>query len=260
MVDGPCVVDATLSRWATLGKGVWSLLDAAVGALLLFDADGRAVAGEIDSFQQSNRYLLPDGGTVWGLLTMTIVRDANGTPQHFVAQIQDITSRKTTEGGLRRYTAQLNTLSGQDPLTGLSNQRACEAALEVWLSLLAMGGSPCSILLVGVHGDDAAISAAAGSLTAASRDTDLVAYLGAGDGDLRFSHDSAVPGASVRDFMSFSAPRPPDLPATRGCSPAGTRARRNLAAAGACRRPAGDAGLVLESTGGRRSRLRRLCR
>jgi hypothetical protein len=81
MVDGPCVVDATLSRWATLGKGVWSLLDAAVGALLLFDADGRAVAGEIDSFQQSNRYLLPDGGTVWGLLTMTIVRDANGTPQ-----------------------------------------------------------------------------------------------------------------------------------------------------------------------------------
>jgi hypothetical protein len=118
-----------------------------------------------------------------------------------VAQIQDITSRKTTEGGLRRYTAQLNTLSAQDPLTGLSNQRACEAALEVQLSLLTMGGSPCSILLVGVHGDDAAISAAAGSLTAASRDTDLVAYLGAGDGDLRFSHDSAVPGASVREGM-----------------------------------------------------------
>ncbi len=189
----------------------------------------RSLAGEIDSFQQSMRYLLPDGGIVWGLLTMTIVRDANAAPQHFVAQIQDITSRKTTEGELRRYTEQLNTLSGQDPLTGLSNKRAFEAAMEVQLSLLGAGGSPCSVLLVCVHEGDATVSAAAESLAAASRDTDLVAYLGdgelavllpsgdahtaaaiaqrtrvalAGGGDLRFSHGSAGPGDSVCDFMS----------------------------------------------------------
>jgi PAS domain S-box-containing protein len=204
------------------------------------EAIRRGLAGEIDSFQQSKRYLLPDGVTVWGLLTMTIVRDANATPQHFVAQIQDITSRKTTEGELRRYTAQLNTLSGQDPLTGLSNRRAFESALETQLSLLEAGGSPCSMLLVGVHGDDAAVSAAAESLTAASRDTDLVAYLGdgelavllpssdtrtaaaiarrtrvalAGEGDLRFSHGCATPGVGVWDFMSSLRK---SLPASQG--------------------------------------------
>jgi PAS domain S-box-containing protein len=189
----------------------------------------QTLAGEIDSFQQSKRYLLPDGGIVWGLLTMTIVRDANAAPQHFVAQIQDITTRKTTEGELRRYTAQLNTLSGQDPLTGLTNRRAFEAALEVQLGLLEAGRSPCSVLLVAVQGDDSAIGEAARSLTAATRDTDLVAYLGAGElavllpsgdtrtaaaiaqrtrvalageGDIRFSHGSAVRGVSVWDLMS----------------------------------------------------------
>src|ERR1019366_1615311 len=79
----------------------------------------RALAGEIDSYQISKRYLLPDGGIVWGLLTLTIVRDASDAPQHFVAQVQDITDRKTSQGELRRYAAQLQALSKQDPVTGL---------------------------------------------------------------------------------------------------------------------------------------------
>jgi PAS domain S-box-containing protein len=58
----------------------------------------RARRGEIDTFQQSKRYLLPDGGFVWGLLTLTIVRDAEGSPLHFVAQIQDITARRRPKG------------------------------------------------------------------------------------------------------------------------------------------------------------------
>jgi PAS domain S-box-containing protein len=42
----------------------------------------RALAGEIDSFQQAKRYVLPEGGIVWGLLTISISRDARGAPQH----------------------------------------------------------------------------------------------------------------------------------------------------------------------------------
>jgi len=121
----------------------------------------RARRGEIDTFRQSKRYLLPDGGIVWGLLTLTIVRDAGGAPLHFVAQIQDITARKTSEGELRRYAAQLESLSEHDPLTGLSNQRAFEVALAAELCLVEAGSGACTVLLARVPGGDSAIVAAA---------------------------------------------------------------------------------------------------
>jgi PAS domain S-box-containing protein len=141
----------------------------------------RALAGEVDSYQQSKRYLLPGGGIVWGLLTVTIVRDAKGAPQHFVAQVQDITDRKTSEGELRRYAAQLEALSEHDPLTGLLNQRAFEIALAEQLHVHVAGGTTCSVLLAEIDGDDRAVADAAQALAGVSRDTDLVAHLGQGE-------------------------------------------------------------------------------
>jgi PAS domain S-box-containing protein len=140
----------------------------------------RALSGKIETFQQSKRYLLPDGGMMWALLTLTIVRDGDGVPLHFVAQIQDITARKTAEGELRRYATQLESLSEQDPLTGFSNRHAFEGALAAELCVLEAGGSGCSVLLASIQGGDSAVIAAAGSLQRASRDTDLVAHLGTG--------------------------------------------------------------------------------
>jgi PAS domain S-box-containing protein len=141
----------------------------------------RALAGEIDSFQQPKRYILPTGGIVWGLLTISISRDAHGAPQHYVSQVQDITDRKTSEGELRRYAAQLQALSEQDPLTGLLNQRAFAAALEEELRVVNAGGRRCSVLLAEIDGEDAAVTAAAESLERASRDADLSAHLGDGE-------------------------------------------------------------------------------
>ena len=141
----------------------------------------RALAGEVDSYQQSKRYLLPGGGIVWGLLTVTIVRDAKGAPRHFVAQVQDITDRKTSEGELRRYGAQLEALAEHDPLTGLLNQRAFEIALAEQLQVFEAGGSTCSVLLAAIDGDDRAVADAAQALAGVSRDTDLVAHLGHGE-------------------------------------------------------------------------------
>jgi PAS domain S-box-containing protein len=188
----------------------------------------RALAGEIDSYQQSKRYLLPGGGIVWGLLTVTIVRDAKGAPQHFVAQVQNITDRKTSEGELRRYAAQLEALSEHDPLTGLLNQRAFEIALQEELHVLDAGGSTCSVLLAEINGDDPAVTDAAQSLARASRDTDLLAHLGhgelaallpsvdaldaaaiverirdalGGDSAIRTSHATAQPGETARSVL-----------------------------------------------------------
>ncbi len=141
----------------------------------------RTLAGEMDSYQLSKRYLLPDGGIVWGLLTVTVVRDADGEPLHFVSQIQDIVDRKTAEGELRRYAKQLEALSSQDPLTGLCNRAGFFASLEEELRVLAAGGEGCSVLMISVDGGDSSTTAAVGVLEEFARDEDLAAHLGGGE-------------------------------------------------------------------------------
>jgi len=58
------------------------------------------LAGTIDSYQLEKRYLRKDGRVVWILLAGTIVRDAEGEPQHYIAQIIDISERKRLERDL----------------------------------------------------------------------------------------------------------------------------------------------------------------
>ncbi|NLE72142.1 MAG: EAL domain-containing protein [Actinomycetales bacterium] len=87
----------------------------------------RLLAGEGDRFSLEKRYLRPDGQTVWVVLDVVLVRTDEGTPDHFVIQMRDITeSRLQSEMLAHRAT--------HDPLTGLANrasmqevlQRACE--------------------------------------------------------------------------------------------------------------------------------------
>ncbi|MDP3606244.1 MAG: PAS domain S-box protein [Polaromonas sp.] len=58
---------------------------------------GRALAGEIDTYQREKRYLHKSGSIVWVVLTCSLVRDAQGRPLHFISQLQDITERKLAE-------------------------------------------------------------------------------------------------------------------------------------------------------------------
>jgi diguanylate cyclase (GGDEF)-like protein/PAS domain S-box-containing protein len=141
----------------------------------------RVLHGEIDSYRLTKRYLLPDGGIVWGLLTVSVVRDVNGEPLHFVSQIQDIADRVTAEAELERYARQLEALSSQDPLTGLGNRHALISALSEELAVLAAGGRRSSLLLVAVDGDDNEIAAAAHVLGDSAREADLLAHIGGGE-------------------------------------------------------------------------------
>jgi PAS domain S-box-containing protein len=54
-------------------------------------------AGRRRFYQLEKRYLHRAGHSVWIRLTGSLVRDAAGTPLHFVAQIEDITERKQLE-------------------------------------------------------------------------------------------------------------------------------------------------------------------
>lgn len=59
--------------------------------------------GDVETYDMEKRYFHKEGRTIWAQLSVSLVRSADGTPVHFVSQIQDITERKN-------LTARLQTL------------------------------------------------------------------------------------------------------------------------------------------------------
>ena len=58
--------------------------------------------GQRDSYRMDKRYFHHHGHTIHVQLDVSIVRDENGTPLHFISMIQDITQQKLNELALRR--------------------------------------------------------------------------------------------------------------------------------------------------------------
>ena len=59
--------------------------------------------GDVETYDMEKRYFHKDGRTIWVQLSVSLVRTPDGTPVHFVSQIQDINERKN-------LTARLQTL------------------------------------------------------------------------------------------------------------------------------------------------------
>jgi len=57
----------------------------------------RLLAGQIADYAIEKRYIRKDGTLVWGLATVTLLKDASGQPRQLVGVIEDITSRKKAE-------------------------------------------------------------------------------------------------------------------------------------------------------------------
>jgi two-component system, sporulation sensor kinase E len=66
--------------------------------------------GRIDSYQMEKRYRHARGHYIWALLSVSLIRDNQGEPVHFISQIQDISERKASEEQLCISTARLETL------------------------------------------------------------------------------------------------------------------------------------------------------
>mgnify|MGYP001176031715 CR=1 FL=1 len=62
---------------------------------------------KITGYEMEKRYFHKDGHIVWVLLNVSLVRDTDRNPVHFVSQILDITHRKKTEDELRQVTDRL---------------------------------------------------------------------------------------------------------------------------------------------------------
>ena len=66
---------------------------------------------EIGAYTGERRYLRRDGTEVWVNLTVSLVRDAGGKPQYFIAVIEDIGERKRAEFELRHSESRFRSLT-----------------------------------------------------------------------------------------------------------------------------------------------------
>ncbi|MFZ1083548.1 MAG: PAS domain S-box protein [Terracidiphilus sp.] len=68
---------------------------------LRMEALERVSSGEIASITDERRYLRKGGSLIWARSTLSLQRDGEGRPLHFIAFVEDIHQRKQTEEALR---------------------------------------------------------------------------------------------------------------------------------------------------------------
>jgi diguanylate cyclase (GGDEF)-like protein/PAS domain S-box-containing protein len=139
--------------------------------------------GEISTFQTEKRYFNAAGEKMSALLSISLVRDQQDAPLHFIVQMQDISERKHLEEHLRH-------LADHDPLTGLRNRRLFEHDLKLQIGRCQRYDEQAALLVIDLDGfkqvndrhghkvGDDALKAVARTLTRRLRATDLVARLG----------------------------------------------------------------------------------
>lgn len=103
----------------------------------------RLLAGELEVGELEKRYVHRDGSIVWGLLTLSLVRDGEGQALYLVSQIQDISARKASEETLKR-------LAIRDSLTGLFNRGELDRLLDEEIARARRHGRTLSLVMVDV--------------------------------------------------------------------------------------------------------------
>ncbi len=73
------------------------------------DFVAQLLAGERDHYQMEKRYFHKDGHIVWIRLSVSLIRDAQDNPIHFVSQIDDITEDKLVDEKIRQLNEELET-------------------------------------------------------------------------------------------------------------------------------------------------------
>jgi PAS domain S-box-containing protein len=86
----------------------------------------RMLERQIESFQIEKRYLHKSGQTIWVQLNVSLAWNPDGTPRHFVAQIQDITERRRAEEQRKKLEEQLRQAQKMEALGALAGGTAHE--------------------------------------------------------------------------------------------------------------------------------------
>jgi diguanylate cyclase (GGDEF)-like protein/PAS domain S-box-containing protein len=173
------------------GYETWELLTLPFAGELTHPEDRRSderaraamLAGEMRNYDVEKRYLHAAGHTVWVAVHTTLIRDGDGRPAYFLAQIEDVTDR-------RRYESELQHMADHDPLTGLLNRRAYERRLEEHLARGERYGHAGAVMVLdlddfkevndtlGHSAGDELIVRVANALATRLRESDTLARLG----------------------------------------------------------------------------------
>jgi diguanylate cyclase (GGDEF)-like protein/PAS domain S-box-containing protein len=177
------------------------------------DAEQREllISGELSAYQVEKRYFDAAGETVSAIFSVSLVRDPEGAPMHFIAQLQDISARKQLEEHLRH-------LADHDPLTGLRNRRLFEHDLKLQVARSQRYGEQAALMVVDLddfkrindeHGHavgDRALRTVARALTRRLRQTDLVARLGGDEFAVLLPHVDGEAASVVAEGLSRVVP------------------------------------------------------
>lgn len=143
----------------------------------------RLLAGESDSYEMEKRYFTKEGHLIWIMLSASLVREHDGAPHHFLAQIQDISQRKRME-------SKLVELADKDGLTGLLNRRRFDDELGRQVKRSLRYGEEAALLMLDVDNlkeindsfghitGDKVVRCVASAIAARVRATDIVARIG----------------------------------------------------------------------------------
>ena len=105
---------------------------------------GELVRGERDHFRLEKQFLRASGESVWTDLTVSLLRDADGSPRYQLALIDDVTA-------LHQMRCQLEFEAHHDPLTGLANRKRFLDLLEQ-LTATAPAGTRAGLCFLDLDG------------------------------------------------------------------------------------------------------------
>jgi diguanylate cyclase (GGDEF)-like protein/PAS domain S-box-containing protein len=140
------------------------------------------LAGRSEAVQYERRYRTPDGRVLWALVSATLL-PANGEPQHFLIQINDLTQRKRAEDDLAH-------LAHHDALTGAANRALLNEEVEHGIAVARRHRTRLAVVFIdidyfkhindsyGHEAGDAVLKETAARLNRTVRAIDIVGRMG----------------------------------------------------------------------------------
>src|ERR1700712_1939568 len=109
------------------------------------------VAGEIPSYRMRKRYLHAEGRHVWADLSVSLVRDSDGDPLHFVSHVADLTEEVQAAARIEAINHELNaplaTIRGYMELLETTYAEAFDERAGEWLGRITQATDRMSQLV-----------------------------------------------------------------------------------------------------------------